>query len=106
LSDVVIAVNKTALRITYGVVILWIVTALILGFIAYFRSSFDQASGTWFDGLGRPLVQTPFLIRAVLGEERLYPGAGWFVIDMVVFWGGVMALQLLTDHGKGDKDEN
>jgi hypothetical protein len=95
--------KKPGSKILYGVVILWVVAASVLGLIAYFVSSFDKASGTWFDGLGRPLVPAPFLIRAVFGSDRLYPGAAWFIVDMVVFWGGFMALQLLTDRDKDPK---
>src|SRR6185503_16774164 len=94
------SVNKPVPRIAYIAVGLWIVTASVLGVIAYFVSSFDKASSTWYDGLGRPLVQAPFLIRAVFGSDRLYPGALWFVIDMVAFWSGFIALQFLTDRDK------
>lgn len=97
--------KKPVSRIVYGVVILWIVAALVLSFVAYFFSSFDQASGTWFDGLGRPLVQAPALIRAVFGAERLYPGAAWFITDMVAFWGGFIVLQFLTGARAGSEGE-
>ena len=89
----------------YGAVILVAIALLILGFLAYFVSSFDKASGTWSDGLGRTLVQTPALIRLVFGEERLYPGWKWFILDMIVFWGVIAFGAYLVRQANRRKEE-
>ena len=62
---------------------------LILGFLAYFVSSFDKSKGIMHDGLGRVLFESPFIVRFIFGQERLWPGWSWFIIDMIIFWGGI-----------------
>jgi hypothetical protein len=60
----------------------------ITAFMAYFITNIK--SGVFYDGLGRILVPSPVIVRLVFGEERLWPGWIWFIIDMVVFWGTVL----------------
>lgn len=59
------------------------------GFLAYFVSSFDPQTKTMFDGVGRPLSESPVLMRFIFGQERLWAGWFWFLADMVIFWGGI-----------------
>jgi hypothetical protein len=42
-----------------------------------------------YDGFGRPLAESPFLMRFFLGQDRLWAGWFWFVVDMVAFWGSI-----------------
>tara|TARA_Y100001970_G_scaffold239145_1_gene300849 strand:- start:100 stop:351 length:252 start_codon:yes stop_codon:yes gene_type:complete len=53
-------------------------------FLAYFVRSSD---GT--DGLGRQLYDSPGLMKFFWGEEY-WAGFGWFVFDMIYFWGGIL----------------
>lgn len=66
-----------------------IVCILIAGIIAYFIFSFDPQTHVTYDGFGRQLYESPWLMRILLGEDRLWPGWLWFFLDMVIFWGGV-----------------
>jgi hypothetical protein len=81
--------SKQFAKLLYGLVIAEVVVGLVLGFLAYFVRSFDRATGVYFDGLGRQLELTPFIVRFVFGTDSLWPGWGYFALDMVVFWGAV-----------------
>lgn len=81
--------NKQIAKLLYGVIIAGAVVGLVLGFLAYYVRSFNQATGTYFDGLGRQLDLAPFFIRFVFWNDSLWAGWGYFTIDMVVFWGGI-----------------
>lgn len=52
-----------------------------------------------FDGFGRPLSESPFFVRLVFGQDRLWAGWGWFLGDMAIFWGGVVAGAGLVSYG-------
>ncbi|MFC1578415.1 hypothetical protein ACFL36_05325 [Thermodesulfobacteriota bacterium] len=81
--------KKFLSKIIYGSVVVEAICFLVLGFMAYFVSSFDKTKGMMSDGLGRVLYESPFIVRFIFGEGRLWPGWGWFAIDMIVFWGGI-----------------
>ena len=81
--------NKQTAKLLYGVVIAEAVIGLVLGFLAYFVRSFDKATGTYFDGLGRHLDLAPFFIRFVFWNDSLWAGWNYFALDMVVFWSGI-----------------
>jgi hypothetical protein len=84
-------------KLIYGVVIAEVIAGFALGFLAYFTRSFDGSTRTWFDGLGRRLEETPFVARFFLGADSQWAGWGFFVLDAVVFWGGVaIAIGLFT----------
>jgi len=87
---------KNLLHIIAGVLAL---SGFAYGFIAYFVTS-DAGNGAIADGLGRTLVQTPALLRLIFGEERFYPGFGWFIFDMVVFWGSLAGAAGLVRLGE------
>jgi len=70
-----------------GVVIIGCV--FIAGFIAYFIFSFDPQNKIPFDGFGRQLYESPWFMRLIFGQDRLWPGWGWFIGDMIIFWGGI-----------------
>lgn len=46
-------------------------------------------SGATTDGLGRSLSEAPMLMRIMFGQERMWAGWGWFVGDMIIFWGSI-----------------
>jgi len=66
---------------------IWLVVVLILAFLAYSVRGTD--SGTWTDGLGRPLSDTPLFMRLFTGGSTEWAGWGWYLFDMVFFWGSV-----------------
>ncbi len=81
--------KKFAAKLIYGIAAIEIVGILVLAFIAYFVSSYDPITGAMSDGLGRPLERAPFLAQLVFGEDDLWAGWGYFIVDMIVFWGGL-----------------
>ncbi len=93
-----------AAKLIYGVVIAEVLAGLVIGFLAYFVRSFNQPTRLWFDGLGRKLENTPFIARFIFGADSQWAGWGYFVLDFVVFWGGVaIAYGLVTLATKLDK---
>lgn len=76
-------------KLIYFLLTLEIIILLICGFLAYFATSFDKISKTWFDGLGRTLEPAPFLIRFIYMDD-LWPGLKWFIFDIFIFWGAVL----------------
>lgn len=59
-------------------------TVLVAAFLAYFVTGPGLT-----DGLGRQLTESPILMRFLFGQERLWAGAVWFAVDLIVFWGGL-----------------
>ena len=78
------------------------IVMFVVGFLAYFITSVDPQTGTICDGLGRSLIESPLFLRLIFGQERLWPGWGWFVIDLVVFWGGIGLGYCLINFGFKD----
>lgn len=81
--------NKIAAKLLYGVVIIEILTGFVLGILVYYVRYFDKATGTYTDGLWRPLEVAPFFIRLFLSSDSLWPGWGYATLDIVVFVSGV-----------------
>ena len=77
-------------NLLYGVFAILFIAIFVLCFLAYFVSSFDSATGVWRDGLGRELEDAPSIARLFFGANRKWPGWGWFVVDLVIFWGGIV----------------
>lgn len=71
----------------FGVVIIGCV--VIAAFIAYFVLSFDPQSKITVDGFGRQLFDAPWFVKTFLGQDHLWAGWSWFIVDMLIFWGGV-----------------
>lgn len=70
-------------------VLKWFVAVWFLGlFAAVFLAVFVTGPGP-VDGLGRPLTESPRLMRLIFGQERMWAGPAWFLVDMVVFWGSI-----------------
>lgn len=69
-------------------------------FVAYFTFSFDQ-TGQAYDGFGRPLSESPILVRMFFGQERMWAGGLWFVADLIIFWGGLGIAFYLLSWGFG-----
>ena len=42
------------------------------------------------DGYGRPLPESPFVMRLFFGQERLWAGWFWFAGDMAIFWSSLV----------------
>lgn len=78
------------------------IVVFIAGFAAYFITSVDPQTRTMYDGIGRPLSESPLLMRLILGQERLWAGWGWFIVDLVIFWGGIGLGFTLTKYGFKD----
>lgn len=66
-----------------------IATVFVASFVAYFVYNTDPNTKIMHDGFGRQLTQSPWLMRAVFGQERLWAGWKWFALDMTIFWGGI-----------------
>ena len=63
-----------------------IIADLVLAFLAYFVLQSGELGV--FDGLGRELTESPWLVRFVFGTDRMWAGWLWFLADMVIFFGG------------------
>lgn len=81
--------KQTVAKAGCTVAIVGVLVLLAIGFLAYFVTSHDPSTGLWYDGLGRPLGSSPWLMQFVFGAERQWAGLIWFVVDMVVFWGWI-----------------
>ena len=79
--------KSTLRKILVPIGVIWFILLLIAGFLAYFITSSSPQG--MVDGLGRPLTEAPFLMRAIFGQERLWAGFGWFFGEMIVFWGSI-----------------
>ena len=66
-----------------------ILAVFVVGFVAYFIFSFEPQTRVTYDGLGRQLTDSPWLVRLILGEDKQWAGWRWFLVDMVVFWGTI-----------------
>ncbi len=77
-----------------------IIAALIAGFLAYMIVGFDPATQEYTDGLGRPLGPSPFFMRFVFDEDKLWAGWGWWAIDMLVFLGVISVAMKFFGLGK------
>jgi len=74
----------------------------IAGVFAYFIKSFDPVTRAWYDGLGRRLIETPWIAKFFLGHDDSWPGWQWFAVDFVVFWGGLAIAYKLVQFGFKD----
>ena len=64
-----------------------IITVLILGLISFFVKADSKTKITYY-GHGRPLSETPWLTRTILGENRHWVGGwGWLIGDATIFFG-------------------
>jgi len=79
-----------------GVAVVWVLGVFVLAFLGYFVISSGPQGPR--DGLGRPLSETPAVMRLVLGQERMWAGWGWLAVDTVVFWGSVLGVVRLGDR--------
>jgi hypothetical protein len=75
-----------------------IVCVVIAGVIAYFVFSYDPQTKVAFDGFGRQLYESPWFVRLIFGEDRLWSGWTWFT-DMIIFWGGIDSVLVLAGWG-------
>jgi TM2 domain-containing membrane protein YozV len=89
--------KKAIGKIMYGLGFLIGVALFIIGFLAYFITS--SRNGVIIDGLGRPLSESPLLIRIIFGQDRLWAGFGWFILELLIFWCGVGLIYLFISNG-------
>ena len=80
--------KKILSKVLYGLAGASIIAILVAVVLGYFVVSFDPATQQYTDGLGRQLGPSPFFMRFVFGQDRLWSGWGWWVMDMLWFWGG------------------
>jgi hypothetical protein len=80
--------KATLRKILKAVGVIWFIALFIAAFFAYFITSSGPDGMT--DGLGRQLVETPLFVRFFLGQERLWAGFIWHIIDMIVFFGSIL----------------
>ena len=85
-----------------GVAIL--IFVFVIGAAAYMVTSFNVDTQQWWDGLGRPLTESPWLMQVLLGEERLWAGWFWFIVDMIIFWGSIGVAIVFIKLGEDDKE--
>jgi hypothetical protein len=57
-----------------------------------------------YDGVGRELSKSPWITRLIFDEDRLWAGWKWFIADLIIFWGGIIAGINLVKFGFMDKD--
>lgn len=72
---------------------------LVYGFAIVFVTYSDPNSSAIYDGLGRELVPAPFLVRMMLGTERMWAGIGWLIVDAVVCFGCTIGGLALMSFG-------
>lgn len=77
----------TLRKILIPIGLIWFLALLIAGFLAYFVATVGPSEVT--DGFGRQLTESPPLMKLAFGQERLWAGFGWFIGDMVIFWGSI-----------------
>ena len=88
-------------KLVYGLLAAGVLIGVVIGFLAYYIRSFDRGVGAYFDGLGRQLEPTPFIVRIIFGADSLWAGWGYFLLDFVIFWIAVgvgYALLQFTDN--------
>jgi len=73
------------------------------GVLAYFIHVQDPMTHIIYDGFGRPLSETPLWLQWLFWKDRLWPGWQWFVVDMIVFWTGLISTYLLIEYSKTPK---
>ncbi|MBT7932504.1 MAG: hypothetical protein HN640_03290 [Gammaproteobacteria bacterium] len=77
-----------------------IISVFVLAFYAYMIRSVD--GGIIYDGLGRQLNFVPLFARFFV-PDSLWAGFGWYVIDFIIFFGGIgiaVFLISLTNNNK------
>ena len=82
---------------------LLVVFALSGTFCAYFVSR-PLDNGQWVDGLGRPQVPSPGVVRFACAQGEHWPGWRWAAIDFVSFWSLVGVGGLLIGRGTRAKE--
>lgn len=79
--------------IGFTVAVGWIIL-IIAGFLAYFVS--HTKNGVSIDGVGRPLLDAPAIIRfLLLGVQGRWAGFGWFCVDFIIVWGWIGVTYIL-----------
>ncbi|MBD2149155.1 MAG: hypothetical protein ACK5YH_03940 [Pseudanabaena sp.] len=79
----------------------WIVILSVLAAtcIAYFVVVVNPVTKEIFDGFGRPLTETPWLLRVtIFSSKRFWAGWGWVIGDMIIFWVGMITGWLLVSY--------
>lgn len=78
--------------------------------MAVFVRRIDKVTGETFDGLGRILTPPTGLASIFASGTSQWAGYGWFVVDMVCFWGGIAIVFYLRskadDLDRGNHDSH
>lgn len=82
----------------------WLGSALLLGILVYGAFAFnvtstDPETNFLRDGFGRRLRETPSIVRAVFGKERVWAGWSWFAVDALIMVSGLIAGAMLFNRG-------
>jgi hypothetical protein len=82
----------------------FIVAELIAGFIAYFVRSFDPITKSLSDGFRRPLTEAPWFMQFIFRTDAEWAGWGWFLADMIIFWGRLGIAVMILQYGLKDSE--
>lgn len=85
--------------------ILLILSALAAGFMAYFLYHTNPETNIMYDGFGRQLSETPLPVRWIFGQDRVWAGWPWSILDLIVFFGGMAGGVGLCHLGVQERDK-
>ncbi|HEV7373821.1 MAG TPA: hypothetical protein VGN95_03835 [Pyrinomonadaceae bacterium] len=97
--------SKVVAKVCFFLAALILIAELVYVFFAYIVTS-QSADGLVADGLGRPLVPTPALVKYFFGQDRMWAGWQWFIGEMVVFWGLLFLLIALSKKAFPDDKQS
>jgi hypothetical protein len=70
--------------------------AMYYGILVYAVRKVILADMTHYDGLGRKLEYPPKLIRVFITDGAMWPGLGYSLLDMLIFWGSLITAFFLV----------
>jgi type II secretory pathway component PulF len=88
--------RRKILGLLGGIIILSVLAATC---IAYFVVIVNPVTKEIFDGFGRPLSETPWLLRVtIFSSKRFWAGWGWVIGDMIICGVGMITGWLLVSY--------
>jgi hypothetical protein len=100
LFSTVVILRKIIGYIGIGVIL----CAILASFNAYLVFSISPSTGATYDGFGRYLTESPWFMRQIFGEEKLWAGWYWFVVDNLILWVNVGIGWVLIEFGFGEQN--
>lgn len=76
-----------------------VIVLLVTGFLWLTYREVNTNTKQVFDIFGRELTQPPIWARIFLTDEALWAGAGWLIIDAVLFWAVIFVIYRLFIFG-------